>query len=305
MIDRICDMTKKFNYFNAAGGLVINREADRMLNGVKTFKDDCWFAFTFFMALFSQVFSPSNKLFSNEFISMIERNPCTKENVSYEKKFDVCSDGNMRSTISYVTSRFDRFSNAGDDGRMHLVYDSVLDSFGIDFSSNSNGYCPKSSKKVLFEEHAVYSKRVCKETYEDRGFKHLYKRHHSCSSKSSCKFCNGVICERGKSSKRSVNYKEDDLFQLENEEISCDNMFVDYSKVKEFYDERNETDVKMKGDSFTTLIPPPLSNAHRKERGVRVFVTEINADFCCNDITPLTVHDPVWVEYDVDCHQVR
>ena len=53
------------------------------------------------------------------------------------------------------------------------------------------------------------------------------------------------------------------------------------------------------------MIPSPLSNVHRKEHGVRVFVTEINADFCCNDITPLTVQDPVWVEYDVNCHQVR
>ena len=81
----MCDMTEKFNYFNTAGGLVINREVDRMLNGVKTFKDDCWLALTFFMALFSQVFTPSNELFSNEFISMIECNPCKKENVSYEK----------------------------------------------------------------------------------------------------------------------------------------------------------------------------------------------------------------------------
>ena len=92
------------------------------------------------------------------------------------------------------------------------------------------------------------------------------------------------------------------MFQLENEEMSFDNMFVDYSKVKEFYDEHNEIDVKMKGDSFTTLTPPPQSNVHRKERGMSVFVTEINADFCCNDITPLTVQDPVW---GVICHQVK
>ena len=193
VIDRMCDTTEKFNYFNTTGGLVINREVDRMLNGLKTFKDDCWLAFTFFMTLFSQIFTPSNELFSNEFISMIERNPCMKENVSYEKKFDVCSDGNVRSTISYVTSRFDRVSHTDDDGRTHHVYDSVLDLFGIGFSSNSNGYYPKSSKKVLFEEHAVYSKRVCKETYENRGFKHLYERHHSCSGKSSCKFFNGMV----------------------------------------------------------------------------------------------------------------
>ena len=139
---------------------------------------------------------------------------------------------------------------------MHCVYDSVLNSSGVDFSSNSSGYYPKSSKKVLFEEHTVYSKRVCKETYEDRGFKHLYEKHHSCSGKSSCKYCNGVICEMGKSSKHSVNYKEADLFQLENEEMPCDNMFMDYSKIKDFYDEHNEIDVKMKCDSFTTLIPP-------------------------------------------------
>ena len=85
VIDRMCDTTEKFNYFNTAGGLVINREVDRMLNGVKTFKDDCWLAFTFFMAPFSQVFTPSNELFSNEFISMTECNPCKKENMSYEK----------------------------------------------------------------------------------------------------------------------------------------------------------------------------------------------------------------------------
>ena len=105
VIDKMCNATEKFNYFNTAGGMVINREVDRMLNGTKTFKYDCWLAFTFFMVLCSQVFTPSNELVSSEFINMVERNSSTKENVTYEKKFDICLDGNVRPTISYVTSR--------------------------------------------------------------------------------------------------------------------------------------------------------------------------------------------------------
>ena len=49
-----------------------------------------------------------------------------------------------------------------------------------------------------------------------------------------------------------------------------------------------------KNDSFTTLIPPPLyDEGKKKSRNVRVYVTEINADFCTNDSTPLTIQDPV------------
>ena len=42
-----------------------------------------------------------------------------------------------------------------------------------------------------------------------------------------------------------------------------------------------------------------------KSHGVKVYVTEINADFCNDDISPLTIQDPVRVNYDVDDHQVR
>ena len=83
----------------------------------------------------------------------------------------------------------------------------------------------------MFEERAVYSKQVSKETYEDRGFKHLYGKHHECMGKD-CLFCNSVIGKSGESSCHSVNYKENDSFQLENEEMSCDNVHVDYANLK-------------------------------------------------------------------------
>ena len=56
------------------------------------------------------------------------------------------------------------------------VYVSVIDNFGIDFSTNSNGYYPKGGKKTLFEEHAIYGKRTSIESYKDRGYKHLYEK---------------------------------------------------------------------------------------------------------------------------------
>ena len=92
------------------------------------------------------------------------------------------------------------------------------------------------------------------------------------------------------------------MFQVENEEMSCDNVSVNYSKLIQFYDERNKIDLKQKNDSFTTLIPPPLYDEGSKSRGVKVYITEISADICKNDISPLMIQDPVCINYDVDGH---
>ena len=299
-MDRLCDADEKFEFFNTAGGLVIHREIDRLKDRKKQFTDDSWSAFTFFLFLFSQVFTttPSKSLFSTQFVDMVERHCRTNKSISYQKKFDVCSDGFVRSTISYNVAKFDRLVQEGDEGKMHAIYDTVPETFGVDFKKNSNGYYPKKNKKRFLNEQLVYSRRISSETYEDRGYKHLYEKHHSCKkNRSQCKFCNSVICRAGKAEKRSVNFKKDDMFQVENEEMSCDNVSVNYSKLIQFYDERNKIDLKQKNDSFTTLIPPPLYDEGSKSRGVKVYVTEINADFCNNDISPLTVQDPVWVNY--------
>ena len=61
----------------------------------------------------------------------------------------------------------------------------------------------------------------------------------------------------------------------------------------------------MKVDTFNTLIPPPISPEDKKVNRVRVYVMEINSDFSCIDVTPCTVQDPTWVNYDVDSHQVQ
>ena len=95
------------------------------------------------------------------------------------------------------------------------------------------------------------------------------------------------------------------MYQLEIKEMSCDNVNVTYYKLAQFYKQRSKLDSKMKANAFNTLIPTPLSSADRKTNGVGVYVMEINADFSCNDVTPCSIQDPVWVNYDADSHQVQ
>ena len=123
---------------------------------------------------------PSKSLFSTQFVDIVERHCRTNKSISYQKKFDVCSDGFMRSTILYNVAKFDRLVQEGHEGKMRAVYDTVPETFGVDFSKNSNGYYPKKNKKRFFEKQVVYSRRISSETYEDRSYKHLYERHHSC-----------------------------------------------------------------------------------------------------------------------------
>ena len=162
----------------------------------------------------------------------------------------------------------------------------------------------KSRKKTLFEEHVIYGKRTCSESYEDRRYKHLYEKNHLCRESRVCrKFCQKKLCEAGKYNNESVNYKQDDIFQLENEEMSFDNANVNYHKLSEFYGQRNATDFKLRFNSYTTLILPPLPD-EIKAMGVRVYVTDLNADFSCDAITPFSIQDLISVNHDVDGYQV-
>ena len=149
-------------------------------------------------------------------------------------------------------------------------------------------------KKSTFQEFLICDKTFGRDCQEDRGYKHLYERHHFCSGGASCKaFCGKNECTR-------VNYKRDDIYQVESEEMPCDNVNVNYHKLAQFYEQRSQIDLKMKVDTFNTLIPPPISPKDKKVNGVHVYVTEINSDFSCVDVTPCTVQDPTWVNYDVD-----
>ena len=75
---------------------------DLQIIELKELADDV--AFSFFMALFAQVFLPSKTLFSNEFVELIEE--VNNKKVTYGKKHDVCCDGSVKITISYLMNRF-------------------------------------------------------------------------------------------------------------------------------------------------------------------------------------------------------
>ena len=55
-----------------------------------------------------------------------------------------------------------------------------------------------------------------------------------------------MICHARKTEKCSINFKKYDVCQVENEEMSCENVSVSYSKLVQFYDERDEIDLMQK-----------------------------------------------------------
>ena len=248
------------------------------------------------MDLYSQIFSSARSMFSNQFIDREEIN--RKVKILF-----VSCDGSIRTTISYLTHKLDSVTYyPREDHELNGAYTSVVQDIVIDFDINSNGYYPKGGKKRMFQEFVIYDKTANHGDYEDRGYKHWYERHHSCNNKNG-----GLLCREFCTSKLNtkVNYKRDDVYQLENEEMSCDNVNVNYYKLSRFYEQRSELDSKMKTNAFNTLIPPPMSSTDKKTNRVRVYITEINADFSCNDVTPCSIQDPVWVNYDMDSHQVQ
>ena len=64
-----------------------------------------------------------------------------------------------------------------------------------------------------------------------------------------------------------------------------------------------KSDRELKNDSYSTLIPPPLAEDDG-ERGMYIYVTEIYTDFMSR-ASPLTIQDPVWINYELDGCQVR
>ena len=108
IIDRLYDANKKFEYLSTAGGIVINREITRMSENAKrkkTYKDDAYSAFSFFMTLYSQIFSSALNTFSDQFIERKEVN--RERKFSFKNKHDVSCDGSVRTTISYLTHKLD------------------------------------------------------------------------------------------------------------------------------------------------------------------------------------------------------
>ena len=165
---------------------------------------------------------------------------------------------------------------------------------------DSNGYYPTGSRKKVHQEFVSYNKTEGKDMYEDHGLKHLYEEHHHCKCKKKYGYCK-AFC---KSKLFRTNYKKDDVFQVENKGMSCGDLNVNYDILDKFFCQREEVDMKMKGLSFSTLIPLPTSRFASDMNVCNVFVTELNADLSCDFMSPSTIQDPVYINFDVDAMQV-
>ena len=84
--------------------------------------------------------------------------------------------------------------------------------------------------------------------------------------------------------------------------MSCENVNVNYHKLSQFYEQRSELDLRMKVNAFNTLIPPPISSTDKKLTDYEYTLRRLMPIFSCNDVTPCSIQDPVWVNYDVDSH---
>ena len=70
----------------------------------------------------------------------------------------------------------------------------------------------------------------------------------------------------------------------------CVDCPVNYDKLNELLLERSDVDEHLKAFSYSTLIPPPMTNDDLTGvRGTCVFVMELNVDLSCNFISPHTI----------------
>ena len=83
----------------------------------------------------------------------------------------------------------------------------------------------------------------------------------------------------------------------------CTDCPVNYDKLQELYVEQGSINENQKAFAYSTLIPPPCLDDSNE--GVRVYVTEINADLSCDFLSPHTIQDPVYVSYDEDTLQIQ
>ena len=90
---------KKLSFISTVGGFVSNREIERMSTR-KACKDVIHSLFSFFMALFCQVFS-GFKL-NQQFVPMVEF--VDDKRVEYDSRLSICGDGHVLQTIKYETA---------------------------------------------------------------------------------------------------------------------------------------------------------------------------------------------------------
>ena len=139
---------KKLSFISMVGGFVSNREIERM-STCKTCKDVIHSLFSFFMALFCQVFSRFK--LNQQFVSMVEF--VDDKRVEYDSRCSVCGDGHRLQTIKYKTTNNGSvdFNVLHDGQSLESVYKSPILDINIQIGSETNGYYP--GCKDSYHEH--------------------------------------------------------------------------------------------------------------------------------------------------------
>ena len=142
---------KKLSFISTVGGFVSNREIERM-STCKTCKDVIHSLFSFFMALFCQVFSGSK--LNQQFVPMVEF--VDDKRVEYDSRFSVCGDGHVLQTIKYETTNngsmdFNVLQHDGGRSLLESMYKSPILDINIEIGSETNGYYP--GCKDSYREH--------------------------------------------------------------------------------------------------------------------------------------------------------
>ena len=192
IIGTLHDPKHKFNYVSMVGGVVVNRQIER-IDSKKKYKDTSYSLFAFFMAMFCQSFKNEFR-FNQHFVQQME---IVKDvgQVTYDLRFDVCANGHVCCTLGYDSLSTDNSENNlqhfGE--KIEDVYKSPIVDISVDVRKETNGHFP--GVKRTYSEHVVYDKYLNGPQYEDRGIKHLYEHHHHCcfeesSSPSSSGYCN-------------------------------------------------------------------------------------------------------------------
>ena len=267
IINSMYDFDTKFKYVSTIRGMVVNRSIDQKGH----YFDSLYLSFCFYMAFYCQVFREKYGVFNQESKSCVELINSIGR-VEYESRFDLCRDGNVRSIISYDCLSKKKITTAvgiQDEELLKDVYKSPIIDIDVDMIRESNGYYPNG--KSMYGENILYDKTKDAHHYENRGLKHLYEGQHVCKSKDG--YCN-LFCKSHLS-----------------------------GRLDSFFKEREELDLKSKLLSFSTLIPPPYIGESKTIS--KVFVTEINSDLSCNFISPNSIQDPTYMNYDKDMLQVR
>ena len=278
---------KKLRFISTVGGFVSNREIERMSTH-KTCKDVIHSLFSFFMALFCQVFS-GFKL-NQQFVPMVEF--VDDKRVEHDSRFSVCGDGHVLQTIKYETANngsvdFNVLQHDGGQSSLESVYKSPISDINIQIGSEMNGYylgCKDSYHEHLFgKDIQAHRWQQQYSRFEDRGIKHLYEFHHACTGDESCDFCNETTRPFGLEN-----------FFVENEEMCCHNSNPNYDSLRAINNERLTTDERNKKGYPSTLIPPP--KLYDKQYGKTVYVSGLIVDVST---------DPAYMLYDEDSIRIK